>query len=645
MKLRAYSTIEIKALDDNNEKRTFSGIASTPSTDRMGDIVEPEGAVFKLPIPFLWQHNAREPIGWITKAKVTSAGIEVEGEVAVIKEAGKLKDRLDEAWQMLKARLVRGLSIGFSAIETADIKGTWGMRFIKWEWLELSAVTIAANSDASISSIKQLDDLILRAASGAPREGVVRLEAKPGASGKQSPKATPKGTDMNLAQQIAQWEAKRTTAQTQAEGLMSKAADEGRTLNAEESTQYDELVKEVDQINQHIQRLKNLEETMVQKATPVIAGTTASGQSAAEIRGGKVITVKSNVIPGAAFTRFAGALVLARGSKLEAAEIAKRWRDSTPEVELALKAAMTAGSTTDADWAAPLVELQTVARDFIDLLRPQTIIGKMTGLRRVPFNVRVASKTQGSTVGWVGQGAPKPVSELKFGEVTLTFAKAAGIVVITEELARFSTPSAEQLVRDDLINTMRQFLDEQFIDPAVAAVANVSPAAITNGVSKVESTGNSLAAITADVESLFTLFIQAGLAPQRGVWVMDGMTALSLSLIRTSQDVYAFPQINLTGGTWFGLPVIVSDSVPRSASGGSIIALVDQSEIMLADEGGVNLDVSREASLQMDSAPSAGAQSLVSLWQNNLVALRAERFMNWRRRRDAAVAYIDKVAY
>ena len=68
-------------------------------------------------------------------------------------------------------------------------------------------------------------------------------------------------------------------------------------------------------------------------------------------------------------------------------------------------------------------------------------------------------------------------------------------------------------------------------------------------------------------------------------------------------------------------------------------------EILLADDGGVTIDVSREASLQMDNAPTAGAQSLVSLWQNNMVALRAERFINWKRRRLQAVGYINSANY
>jgi len=182
---RAYSTIEIKASTDANGKRTFSGIASTPTTDRMGDIVEPSGAQFNLPLPFLWQHNSRDPIGWVNACKVTKKGIEVEGEIANFPEPGALKDRLDLAWQMLQAKLVRGLSIGFNALESARIDGTYGMRYLKWSWLELSAVTIAANGDCSITAIKSADQAIRRAAFGAGR--IVRLDTVPAASGTSLP--------------------------------------------------------------------------------------------------------------------------------------------------------------------------------------------------------------------------------------------------------------------------------------------------------------------------------------------------------------------------------------------------------------------------------------------------------------------------
>lgn len=177
---RAYSTLEIKAADEGG-KRTFTGIASTVTPDRSGDIVEPKGAQFKLPIPLLWQHNSRDPIGWITSAKITDKGIEVEGEVADVEDEGPLKERLAMAWQMLKSKLVRGLSIGFNSIESARIDGTYGLRFMKWEWLELSAVTIPANQEASITAIKSADAAVL--ASSGKQEKRAFVVIPPGVSG------------------------------------------------------------------------------------------------------------------------------------------------------------------------------------------------------------------------------------------------------------------------------------------------------------------------------------------------------------------------------------------------------------------------------------------------------------------------------
>ena len=169
---RAYSRIEVKALNDN--RRTFSGIATTPKADRVGDVVESEGATYELPIPLLWQHDANQPIGAINEVTVSKGGIQIRGEVFRATESQTLADRLDEAWESLKIGLVRGLSIGFMPIEAKQLKDKSGIRFIKWAWHELSAVTVPANSEATITAIKSLDNEFL-AASG-KREGVVVLD-------------------------------------------------------------------------------------------------------------------------------------------------------------------------------------------------------------------------------------------------------------------------------------------------------------------------------------------------------------------------------------------------------------------------------------------------------------------------------------
>jgi HK97 family phage prohead protease len=166
---RAYSKFDIKSLDDSI--RTLEGIATTPTPDRSGDIVEPKGAEFDLPLPFLWQHDTAQPIGNVVSAKATGDGIPVKIQLAKVDDPGTLKDRLDEAWQSLKYKLVRGLSIGFAPLEYSYMEDTGGYRFVKWAWLELSAVTIPCNAEASIATIKSYDRIIV------PRK-VVRLAEK-----------------------------------------------------------------------------------------------------------------------------------------------------------------------------------------------------------------------------------------------------------------------------------------------------------------------------------------------------------------------------------------------------------------------------------------------------------------------------------
>ena len=151
---KAYSLLQVKSFDA--EQRIIKGIASTPSPDRADDIVDPQGAKFALPIPFLWQHMHSQPIGEVTEAVVTDKGIEVTVQIAKIEEEGKLKDRIDEAWQSIKSGLVKGLSIGFRGLTVEDIPRSWGLHFKEWEWFELSAVTIPANAEASITEVKSI---------------------------------------------------------------------------------------------------------------------------------------------------------------------------------------------------------------------------------------------------------------------------------------------------------------------------------------------------------------------------------------------------------------------------------------------------------------------------------------------------------
>lgn len=473
------------------------------------------------------------------------------------------------------------------------------------------------------------------------------------------------GETKTIAEQISAFQAKRQGAADRMEAIMSKAAEEGRTLDEHENEEYDSADSELKTIDAHLARLKQHEANMVARGVPAAvegAGTEGDGSRGVDVRGG-VLSVRRNLQPGIRFTRFAIAMAAAKGNIMQAHELAKvRFKD-TPEVINALqvavamgstvalnqKAAVAAGTTTDASWAGPLVQYSDMESEFIDLLRPATILGKMTRLHRVPFMIRMARQLTGVSGSFVGEGAPKPVGRQTYDNVTLGFAKAAVIVVMTDELVRFSNPSAEVRARDDMIKGISSYLDVRFIDPNYSGVANVSPASITNGARRIQASGSTLAAIDADVTNAFQEFAAQNIDPSTAVWVMSAATALKLSMKRNVDDAKAYPDISMTGGTWYGLPVITSSAA--GASSGSPnenqIALVTQDEVLFADDGGISIDMSTEASVQMNDAPSAGAQSLVSLWQNNLIGIRAERYINWAPRRPSSrgIVLIENVNY
>lgn len=643
---RCYSLLEIKAV--HVEQRIIEGIASTPSVDRGGDVMIPSGAVFKLPLPFLWKHE--DPIGEVFEADVRPEGIYIKAKVSTVDKPGRVKDLVDEAWASFTAKppLVRGLSIGWKPLEFEPIKGTKFTRFLKWVWGELSAVVVPMNVEATITAVKSFDTQD-SAASGDVK--VVRPSA--GVSAIRAKAQTPQ-TMKTIAEQISAFEATRAAKSARQIELMTKAGETGVTLDDTEAEEYDGLDGEIKSIDAHLTRLAALEKANAAAAKPVNGSTP---DKASEARGG-VVAVKSNLPPGTGFTRFAMALAASRGSRYEAIEYAKRWQSTTPEIVdllkidtgMLTKAAVDAGTTTHETWAAPLVVYQNLANEFIELLRPATILGRIPGLRRVPFNVQMPRQTSGSTVNWVGQGAPKPVGALAFDTVSLGMSKAAGIIGMTEELVRSSSPSAEGIVRGDLIAAIAQFLDARFIDPQYAAVANVSPAAITNGAAVVDATGTTAAAFRADVKSAFATFTGANLSIAGAVWIMTETQALALSMIQNALGQPEYPGITATGGNLFGLPVIVSENIPAEGGSpaGNRIVLLKPSEILVADEGGVVIDVSREASVQMNTTPDNPATAstvMVSAWQNNLVFIRAERYLNWLRRRTEAVVVIEGAVY
>lgn len=491
---------------------------------------------------------------------------------------------------------------------------------------------------------------------------------------------------MKLSERIKQFMAERAAKMAALETVQEKALKDGRSKDKAEQEQFDELMSEIEAIDKELSDLRRMEKMQLAQATTIQTDEDDEGDGeidAGESQPPKVRTVdkggavegRSVSIPlgrklakGILFARYVKCLGAARGDLANAVTLAKLHYSDTPQIaqvlkaglsggllgDIMLKTAVAGGTTTDATWAGPLVAYNQFAGDFIEYLRPKTILGQfgvgnIPSLRMVPFNIHIRGQTSGGSGYWVGQGKAKPLTKFDFDDTYLGWSKAAAIAVLSEELLRFSNPSAETLVRDALSEAIIARLDTDFVDPTKVAVANVSPASITHGATTHHSAGATAADCRADIATLMGGFITANISPTTAVWIMQATTALQLSLLRNAFGQKEFPDITMNGGTLEGVPVITSQYVPNE-SGGAMMILVNASDIWLADDGAVTIDASREASLEMSDAPANSsaaptAAQVVSMFQTNSVALRAERFINWQKRRAAAVQVIDDVSY
>jgi HK97 family phage major capsid protein len=455
-----------------------------------------------------------------------------------------------------------------------------------------------------------------------------------------------------ISEQIAAFEATRQSKNARLTEIQDAASEEGRTKDEAEREEFETLQSDLESIDRELVDLRKMEKMNIAAAKAVV--DVKDPESASQARAGVVAaTVKTKLPPGIPFTRFAMSLMIAKGNLMLAERIAQsneRWRNETPEVETVLRAAVSAGTTTDPTWAGPLVVYQNLQSEFIEYLRPLTIIGRIPGLRRVPFKVKIPRQTGAASVSWVGEGKVKPISSLAFDSITLDIAKIAGIIVLTDELVRLSNPAAEMLVRDELAAAIIQYMDSQFVDPTKAA-NDVSPASITFGVPAIPASGTSAAALRADVRNLMATFLDSNLQMSSAVWIMTQQTALGIHLMLNALGQPEYPGITMQGGTFIGLPVVTSEGVPQSGgspSDGFPIILVNASDILLADDGQVVIDASSEASLQMDTSPDSpptGTTTLISMWQQNMMAIKAERYINWAKRRAECVGYISGAKY
>ena len=147
-------SLEVK---DLSESGSFNGLLSVYDVvDSYNDVVE-RGAYTKTlkenggRVPMLWQHDAASPIGWLYLSD-GETGLEAKGELLLKDEVPLAKT----AYELLKAGIVKGLSIGFKALRSDPKQAKEGQprRLKEIKLFEGSLVTFGACPGAIVQQVK-----------------------------------------------------------------------------------------------------------------------------------------------------------------------------------------------------------------------------------------------------------------------------------------------------------------------------------------------------------------------------------------------------------------------------------------------------------------------------------------------------------
>jgi hypothetical protein len=244
--------------------------------------------------------------------------------------------------------------------------------------------------------------------------------------------------------------------------------------------------------------------------------------------------------------------------------------------------------------------------------------------RRMPFHAKYGLMAASAVGTIVAEGHPTPVTSLEVSTGGLQPFKASAIVVVSSEVAEDATQEAMSAVnwalRQGVVSAVDRFFWDLVIDTATPS---------TSG------SGNDLDAMRQDVKFLIDATNATG-APL--LFATDPASANAAAILDPNGTMT--PQ----GGTLFGVPVLVSSNIPSG-----VMRAVDASSIALA-AGNVEIAVARQADLQMDTAPTnvstvPTGTSLVSLWQSNASAIKAQVDFSAERLRTDAVAQVTNIGW
>ena len=592
--------------------------------------------------------------------------------------------RIDEIRNLIDADILRGVSVGFRAIDARPRpeSKSGGLLFTKCDLVEVSLVSIPANPNAlavakALNVSDETQKLIFGRAARSRSRAVVpasRTRAETGSdrAKAQPPASLPKpdkpaargGQSMLLGKRIEDAEKLVVSLQDKLTAHLDSLDDQNPDETSMQITE--ELTTKIAAAERSRDTLKAAETRLAKTSdnnggggrgnggVPAIVDRRASGL------GPRPYGLTAKKIDPLTYLMRQGVVQLVAHKDRKPLDVvrAELYGDDEPTrvfLEYTMRAASAPAMTSVTGWAAELV--QQIYTDFMEALVPSSVMPRLSTMglaltfgRAGKVVIPTRSLTPSLAGSFVGEGQPIPVRQGAFTAQALTPKKMAVITTWTREMDEHSTPAIEGLLREAVQIDTATALDYVLLDANPATT--IRPAGLRNGVAGLTpTTGGGFTALVGDIKQLTGALLTATQGHIRKmVFLMNPQQVLSISLIQppnAATGLFPFSD-EIQAGKLRGATVIESGNVPL----GTVIAL-DAADFVSVGSEAPRFEVSDQATLHMeDTAPAditggtpSPATPVKSMWQTDSMALRLIWPMNWTLRRPNMVSWIAGVTW
>ena len=282
---------------------------------------------------------------------------------------------------------------------------------------------------------------------------------------------------------------------------------------------------------------------------------------------------------------------------------------------------------------------QDFLADLIELLRAQTAVrGAGPMAIGMPMgNITIPRLAGGATASYQDELDDIAISQERFDDVNLVAKKLTALVPVSNDLIRRAPIGVEEVVRDDLVQTIARREDLAFLrgdgsDKGPVGLRHLALAANVITVPALPATpapGDGVTAIL-NATSMAILALQNGMSRMiRPYWIMSPTSARFIANARDGVGGFYFKD-DIKAMTLEGYPIRLTQQIPTnlvvgSNTKGSEIYFVDMADVILADTYNVTVDAS-------DVAAYNDGVSMVSAFQRDQSLFRviAEHDLNMR---------------